>query len=78
MFEKASALSHSIVMNHPFVDGNKRAAHAAMEIFLLLNGYEIEASIEDQEKFFLQLADGKISREKLADWIKKKAVSRKE
>ncbi len=39
--EKAGALAYSLVKNHPFVDGNKRIAHAAMEVFLVLNGYEL-------------------------------------
>ena len=69
LYDKAAAMAHSLVMNHPFVDGNKRVAHAAMEIFLLLNGYELEASVEEQEELFLQLAKGKISREELAKWL---------
>jgi death-on-curing protein len=72
--EKAAALAYSLAMNHPFVDGNKRAAHAAMEIFLLLNGYEMAASVDEQEHLFLKLADGKISREQLAKWVTKNAV----
>lgn len=47
---KAAALGHSLIQNHPFVDGNKRIGHAAMEVFLLLNGHEIAASVADQEK----------------------------
>jgi|SRR5437899_1948741 len=47
---KAAALGHSLIQNHPFVDGNKRVGHAAMEVFLLLNGYEIDASTDDQER----------------------------
>jgi death-on-curing protein len=41
---KAASLCFSLVMNHPFVDGNKRVGHAAMETFLILNGYEINAT----------------------------------
>jgi death-on-curing protein len=74
LFDKASALAYSLVINHPFVDGNKRVAHAAMEIFLLLNGYEIQASVDEQEDLFLRLACGNISREYLAEWIADKAV----
>lgn len=47
--EKAAALGFSLIQNHPFVDGNKRTGHAAMEAFLVLNGYEIEASVEEQQ-----------------------------
>jgi death-on-curing family protein len=44
---KAAALGHSLISNHPFVDGNKRAGHAAMEVILLLNGYELLSSHSD-------------------------------
>jgi death-on-curing protein len=45
-------------MNHPFVDGNKRVGHAAMETFLILNGYEIIASVDEQERVMIELAAG--------------------
>ena len=51
--EKAAALGFSPIKNHAFVDGNKRTAHAAMEIFLLLNGYEIDAPVDEQEHIVL-------------------------
>jgi death-on-curing protein len=41
LIEKAAALGFSLVMGHPFVDGNKRTGHAAMETFLILNGHEL-------------------------------------
>jgi death-on-curing protein len=43
LVEKAVALCFSLVQGHPFVDGNKRVGHAAMETFLVLNGTEIDA-----------------------------------
>lgn len=66
---KAAALCFFIVMNHPFVDGNKRIGHAAMETFLILHGFEIEASIDEQEKIILELADGSLDREELTAWL---------
>jgi death-on-curing protein len=69
LIEKASALAFSLCKNHPFIDGNKRVAHGAMEIFLLLNGFEINAPIDEQEKLFLDLADSKLTREDLANWL---------
>lgn len=59
---KAGPLVYSLVKNHPFVDGNKRVAHTAMEVFLVLNGYEIEASVEDQEKVLVNVAVGRMWR----------------
>jgi len=48
---KAAALLHSIVCNHPFIDGNKRSAWVACEAFLLVNGYRTE--LADDEAFDL-------------------------
>lgn len=67
--EKAAALGYSLVRSHGFVDGNKRIAHAAMEVFLVLNGVEISATVDEQERFMLSLAAGEVSREGLALWL---------
>lgn len=67
--EKATALCFSLVLNHPFVDGNKRVGHAAMETFLLLNGFSISAPVDEQETLILSLASGGLSREKLLLWV---------
>ena len=66
---KAAVLCFLLVMNHPFVDGNKRIGHAAMETFLVLNGFEIEASIDDQERIILDLSSGKLNREEFTSWL---------
>lgn len=71
---KAAALCFFLVMNHPFVDGNKRIGHAAMETFLILNGFEVEASVDDQEKIILDLADGRLNREKFTTWLHKHII----
>lgn len=68
---KAAALGFSLALNHPFLDGNKRVAHAAMEAFLMLNGSEIIATIDEQERLMLDLAAGLITREQLAEWLEK-------
>jgi death-on-curing protein len=62
------------VVNHPFVDGNKRIGHAAMEVFLLLNGYEIQASVDDQEHLMLSVASGALDREQLASWLSQRVA----
>ena len=66
---KAAALCHSLIMNHPFVDGNKRVGHAAMETFLILNGFEIDANIDQQERIVLDVASGKLRREEFTSWL---------
>jgi death-on-curing protein len=67
--EKAVALGFSLINNHPFLDGNKRTGHAAMEVFLILNGFEINANVEEQEKVILQVASGEITREEFTHWL---------
>jgi hypothetical protein len=74
---KAAALGHSLIQNHPFVDGNKRVGHGAMEVFLLLNGYEIDASTDEQEIIIIDVARGEVSRIELSAWISKHIVVRK-
>jgi death-on-curing protein len=67
--EKAAALGFSLIMNHPFVDGNKRAGHAAMETFLVLNGYELDAGVDEQEAVILSVAAGEMTREAFTKWV---------
>lgn len=67
--EKASALGFSLIKNHPFVDGNKRTGHAAMETFLVLNGFELDASVDEQEQIILQVASGELERDEFTAWL---------
>ena len=68
---KAAALGHALALNHPFVDGNKRVAHAALETFLVLNGYELAADVDEAEHAMLALASGELSREQLTAWVER-------
>jgi death-on-curing protein len=72
--EKAAALTHSLVGNHPFVDGNKRIGHAALETYLVLNGFELAAGVDDSERMFLSLAAGTVTRSALSVWIEQHLV----
>jgi death-on-curing protein len=69
LVEKASALGFSLIQNHPFIDGNKRTGHAAMETFLMLNGFEISASVDEQVETILGVASGRVSREVFIVWL---------
>jgi death on curing protein len=69
LIEKAAALSFSIIMNHPFIDGNKRTGHAAMEVLLVLNRLEVNATVDEQEQIFLAVASGEIEREAFVEWL---------
>ena len=70
--DKAAALGHSLILNHPFLDGNKRTGHATMETFLLLNGYEIRESVEESERLILDVASGRVTRKRLAAWLEQR------
>ena len=66
---KASALGFSLIMNHPFVDGNKRVGHAAMEATLMLNGWELQAEVVEAESEILAVASGKRTRAEFTTWV---------
>ncbi|MDZ4257200.1 MAG: type II toxin-antitoxin system death-on-curing family toxin [Gemmatimonadales bacterium] len=66
---KAAALGFSLIQNHPFVDGNKRVGHAAMEVMLLLNGFEFHAELGESERMILTVASGQADCSALVTWI---------
>jgi len=74
IIDKAVALGFSLISNHPFVDGNKRVGHAALEVFLVLNGYELEASVDEQERIILAVAAGEMSRDEFSAWVEHHVV----
>jgi len=71
---KAAALMHSLVLNHPFVDGNKRVGAAAAELMALLNGYELNASDDELEDLTLSVAKGEMDIEPLTIWLRQHVV----
>lgn len=73
LVEKAAALGFSLPLNHAFIDGNKRVAHAAMLTFLALNGVEVIADVDDAERSMLALAAGELTREQFTDWVQQHA-----
>ena len=72
--DKASSLGFSLIQNHPFIDGNKRIGHAAMETFLILNGLEIDAAVDEQEQVILTIASGNMKRDDFAVWLRAHVV----
>ena len=66
----AAAYAFGIAKNHPFVDGNKRTALAATRTFLLLNGFQLDATQQEKYLTFVALADGSLSEDALADWLR--------
>ena len=69
LLDKAAALGFFLASNHPFVDGNKRVAHAALAVMLRLNGYRVHASVNEQEQIMLRLASGKLTRAEFSEWV---------
>jgi death on curing protein len=74
---KAGALMHSLVMNHPYVDGNKRVgAHAAV-LFLLINEQRLDATPKELEELTMTVAKGELDGEALAIWFRQR-ISRED
>ncbi|MDA1316529.1 MAG: type II toxin-antitoxin system death-on-curing family toxin [bacterium] len=70
LFDKASALIQSLILNHPFDDGNKRTAFTSCAGFLYLNGYELEFTKNEAIAFTLNIDDHTLSFDKISDWLK--------
>ena len=70
LIEEAAAMLESLAMNHPFVDGNKRVAFAATEIFLMMNGSFIECDSEAAYDHFMHLFETNSFRfAELHEWL---------
>jgi death on curing protein len=69
---KTAALAHSVIQNHPFLDGNKRVGAMALELFLLVNGHALRASDDDLEDVVLAVARDGLAAEALAIWIRQR------
>ena len=72
----AASYGVGLAKNHPFVDGNKRAAFLAVGLFLYLNGMRLQASQTDATLTMLAVAAGDISEEAFAAWLRAHAVAR--
>lgn len=70
----AAEYGFGLAKNHAFLDGNKRIAFVATNVFLLLNGYEIEAPEPEAVNTMLGVADGSLSRDEFAAWIRSRMI----
>ena len=77
LFSKVAALGHSIIHNHPFVDGNKRVGFEAMRLMLRLNGYDVRATVEQRFDFVMAIAKGALTEQQISDWLKSHRRSQK-
>ncbi|MDI9333027.1 MAG: type II toxin-antitoxin system death-on-curing family toxin [Cytophagales bacterium] len=66
----AASYGSGLANNHPFNDGNKRTAYVAMELFLVLNGYQLTSSDADSVLMMLGVASGDIAKTQFAQWIR--------
>lgn len=74
LVELAATYALAVSSNHPFVDGNKRAAFIALGQFLMDNGLELDATNQDATAVMLAVADGKIDIPQLAQWLRPRIV----
>jgi death on curing protein len=79
VYQKAAALLRSLAKNHPFIDGNKRAAVTVTLVFLLLNGEVIVASQQDLVEFTVHVAESSdLALEEISAWLQGHSVSIRE
>jgi len=76
--DKAAAILESIVINHPFVDGNKRTAYVLMRIILLDSGFDIVASHDEKYKMVIAASTGDMRFEDIRTWIHLRCKKRNE
>jgi death-on-curing protein len=70
--EMAAALFESLIMNHPFIDGNKRVAFFATDVFLRLNGYKLKVDAKKAHRFLIGLLENdNCSYDELLPWIRR-------
>ncbi|MGH7197399.1 MAG: type II toxin-antitoxin system death-on-curing family toxin [Candidatus Omnitrophota bacterium] len=71
LFDKAAAICHSLLFNHPFIDGNKRVAFAACHLTLLLNGWNLTSSTEETYEFLIETIKNQWDWQEISAWLKK-------
>ncbi|HPX89705.1 MAG TPA: type II toxin-antitoxin system death-on-curing family toxin [Methylophilaceae bacterium] len=74
--ELAAAYGVGLAKNHPFLDGNKRTAFVAMELFLMLNAYELKANDVNCTLTMLAVAAGEMDEAAFAAWVRENTAKR--
>ena len=70
IFDLAAAYGYGLTQNHGFIDGNKRTAYVVNRLFLVLNGYDIDASAVEKVITFEKVGKGEIDQAALASWLR--------
>lgn len=71
VYQKAAAIGESIIINHPFLDGNKRTGYLLMEALLRVHDIRIKALDEELYNFVISIATGEIHYEEIVVWLQK-------
>ena len=69
VLEKAASLVESILINHPFIDGNKRIGYTLLRLFLIQNKFDIIASQDNKYEFIIDIASGTLKYEGILGWL---------
>lgn len=75
IFEKAAALGESIIINHPFIDGNKRTGFVSMIALVEAAGNILNASEEEAYTFTIKISTGEIRFEQMVEWLKQNTIA---
>lgn len=74
VFQKSAALGESIIVNHPFLDGNKRTGYVLMEYYLRINNFKIIASDDDLYSFIISISIGQLKFDDIVIWLKNNTI----
>ena len=70
VLEKGASLIESILINHPFIDGNKRTGYILLRLFLIQNRIDINASQDNKYEFVINIASGTLKFEGIVSWLR--------
>jgi death on curing protein len=74
LIRQAATLYFGLIKNHPWLGGNKRTATILVDAFLMLNGYEIEADLEDVIQLVMNIESDKYDIDKIEEWLRTKTI----
>jgi len=70
IFDKTAALMYSLILNHPFIDGNKRTGIVSGMVFLELNGFRLEVSTKELTKIAFKIESKELNLKNVVEWLK--------
>jgi death on curing protein len=76
--DKAAAIFESIIINHPFLDGNKRIAYILLRVVLYKSGFDIVSSLEEKYQMTIASSTGQMRMDEIRQWIESKIIKAQE